>query len=109
MHRAPHTKSNQHWTIGQVERVNRVIKEATVNRVHHESHDQLRTHLSNSMAAYNFAGRFKTLSGLTAHEYIAKIWTSEPDRFIVNRLHDMPGLNTCKAQGSWDATWHPCR
>ena len=38
--------------------------------------------------------RLKTLSGLTPYEYIAKIWTSEPDRFIVNLIHQMPGLNT---------------
>jgi hypothetical protein len=46
------------------------------------------------MAAYNFARRLKTLSGLTPHEYVAKIWTSEPDRFIVDPIHQMPGLNT---------------
>ena len=27
-------------------------------------------------------------------EYIAKIWTSEPERFIVNPIHQMPRLNT---------------
>jgi len=31
---------------------------------------------------------------LTPYEYIAKIWTSEPDRFIVDPIHQMPGLNT---------------
>ena len=88
------TKPNHPWTNGQVERMNRTIKEATVKRFHYESHDQLRTHLADFMAAYNFARRLKTLSGLTPYEYIAKIWTSEPDRFIVNPIHQMPGLNT---------------
>ncbi len=74
--------------------MNRTIKEATVKRFHYESHDQLRTHLADFMAAYNFARRLKTLSGLTPYEYIAKIWTSEPDRFIVDPIHQMPGLNT---------------
>jgi len=46
------------------------------------------------MAAYNTARRLKTLGGLTPYEYIAKIWTSEPDRFIVDPLYQMPGLNT---------------
>lgn len=32
--------------------------------------------------------------GLTPYEYICKIWTSEPDRFIVDPIHQMPGLNT---------------
>ena len=40
------------------------------------------------------ARHLKTLSGLTPYEYIAKIWTSEPNRFIVNPIHQMPGLNT---------------
>ncbi len=88
------TKPNQPWTNGQVERMNRTIKEATVKRLHYENHDQLRTHLADFVAAYNFARRLKTLSGLTPYKYIAKIWTSEPDRFIVDPIHQMPGLNT---------------
>ena len=44
--------------------MNRTIKEATVKRFHYESHDQLRTHLADFMAAYTFARRLKTLSGL---------------------------------------------
>ncbi|MEQ3746862.1 MAG: IS481 family transposase, partial [Henriciella sp.] len=46
------------------------------------------------MDAYNFARRLKTLNGLTPYEYICKIWTSEPDRFILNPIYQMPGLNT---------------
>lgn len=61
---------------------------------HYDSHDQLRTHLSDFIAAYNFARRLKTLNGLTPYEDICKIWTSEPDRFILNPIHQMPGLNT---------------
>ncbi|WP_162791914.1 integrase core domain-containing protein, partial [Sulfitobacter sp. DFL-23] len=87
------TKPNHPWTNGPVERMNRTIKEATVKRGHYDSHDQLRTHLADFMAAYNFARRLKTLSGLTPYEYICKIWTSEPDRFILNPIHQMPGLN----------------
>jgi len=51
-------------------------------------------HLADFMAAYNFAYRLTTLRGLTPYEYIAKIQTSEPDRFIVDPIHQMPGLNT---------------
>ena len=87
------TRINHPWTNGQVERMNRTIKDATVKRFHYDSHDQLRTHLADFMAAYNFARRLKTLGGLTPYEYICKVWTSEPDRFILNPIHQMPGLN----------------
>ena len=50
-------------------------------------------HLTNFMAAYNFARRLRTLGGLTPYEYICKIWTSEPDRLILKAIHKMPGLN----------------
>ena len=88
------TKPNHPWTNGQVERKNRTIKDATVKRFHYETQVQLRTHRADFLAAYNFARRLKTLSGLTPYEYICKIWTSEPDRFILDPIHQMPGLNT---------------
>ena len=88
------TKINHPWTNGQVERMNRTIKDATVKRFHYDSHDQLRQHLDDFIAAYNFARRLKTLKGLTPYEFICKRWTSEPERFIIDPIHQMPGLNT---------------
>ena len=88
------TRPNHPWTNGQVERMNRTIKDATVKRYHYGSHDELRGHLDDFIDAYNYARRLKMLSGLTPYEYICKIWTSEPDRFIVDPIHQMPGLNT---------------
>ena len=46
------------------------------------------------MAAYNFARGPKSLGALTPYEYICKIWSSEPDRFILNSIRQMPGLNS---------------
>ena len=74
--------------------MNRTIKEATGKRFHYHDHDQLRAHLADFMAAYDFGRRLKTLNGLTPYEYICKIWTSEPGRFTLNPIHQMPGLNT---------------
>jgi transposase InsO family protein len=88
------TKVKHPWTNGQVERMNRTIKEATVKRYHYDNHDELRTHLTDFINAYNYARRLKTLSGLTPYEYICKIWTKEPERFILNPTHQMPGLNS---------------
>jgi transposase InsO family protein len=87
------TRPRHPWTNGQVERMNRTIKEATVQRFHYATHDQLRTHLSDFVAAYNFGRRLKTLRGLTPYEAICKVWTDEPYRFTLDPLHQMPGLN----------------
>ena len=87
------TKPKHPWTNGQVERMNRTIKEATVKRFHYDDNDQLRRHLAEFVAAYNFGRRLKTLKGLTPYEFICKRWTSEPDRFTLNPLQQMPGLN----------------
>jgi len=73
------TKVKHPWTNGQVERMNRTIKEATVKRYHYDSHQQLVTHLTDFISAYNFARRLKTLKGLTPYEYICKTWTKEPE------------------------------
>jgi hypothetical protein len=35
--------------------------------LHYESHEQLRVHLADFMAAYDFARRLKTLSGFTPY------------------------------------------
>ena len=88
------TKINHPWTNGQVERMNRTIKDATVKRFHYDSHEQLRQHLQDFIDAYNFGRRLKTLKGLTPYEFICKRWTSEPDRFIIDPIHQTPGLNT---------------
>ena len=88
------TKPNHPWTNGQVERMNRTIKDATVKRYHYDDHDQLRAHLRNFVDAYNFARRLKTLKGLTPYEFICKCWTSDPKRFKLDPRHQMPGLNT---------------
>lgn len=88
------TKPKHPWTNGQVERMNRTIKDATVKRFHYDDHDQLKRHLADFISAYNFGRRLKTLKGLTPYEFICKCWTSEPERFILDPLHQMPGLNT---------------
>ena len=62
------TQINHPWTHGQVERMNRTIKEATVKRYYYQSHDHLKQHLHTFLLAYNFAKRLKTLKGLTPYE-----------------------------------------
>jgi transposase InsO family protein len=88
------TKVNHPWTNGQVERMNRTIKEATVRRYHYDSHDQLRAHLQLFVDAYNHARRLKTLRGLTPYEFICQVWTKDPDRFGLDPSHHIPGPYT---------------
>jgi transposase InsO family protein len=87
------TKIKHPWTNGQVERMNRTIKEATVKRYHYDSHQQLETHLNDFIAAYNFARRLKTLKGLTPYEFIYQQWQKQPSLFISNPHHQNMGPN----------------
>jgi len=61
---------------------------------HYGRHQQFKNHLVNFVNACNYGRRLKTLKGLTPYEYICKIWTTEPKRFRVDPIHQMPGLNT---------------
>ena len=88
------TKPNHPWTNGQVERMNRTLKEATVRRYYYDTHNQLKEHLANFVDAYNFAKRLKTLKGLTPVEFITKQWTKEPHRFKQKPDHLFAGLNS---------------
>jgi transposase InsO family protein len=90
---AKHRLPGSPWTNGKVERMNRSIKDATVKRYHYENHDQLRSHISDFLDVYNDARRLKTLSGLTPCKYIGMIGVSEPDGFIPNPIHQLPGRN----------------
>ena len=83
------TKPNHPWTNGQVERSNRTIKEATVQRYLCDSDEELRRHLDDFFDAYNFGRRLK---GPTPYEFLLKKWTSEPNRFSLTQPPNA-GLN----------------
>jgi hypothetical protein len=78
--------------------MNRTIKEATVKRYHYENHDQLRQHLGDFIAAYNFGRRLKTLKGLTPYEAIFSAWQKEPHRFTSDPHQLSPGSNIYTAR-----------
>jgi len=88
------TKVNHSWTNGQVERMNRTSKEATVKRYYYDTYEALANHLHAFINAYNFAKRLKTLKGLTPYEFIIKIWQNDPEKFIMNPLLHSLGLNS---------------
>ena len=82
------------WTNGQVARMNRTLKEATVRRYHYSSHDELRQHLQLFLDADNYGRRLKTLRGLTPDEFVGKTWTEQPHRFRVDPSHLKAGPNS---------------
>ena len=89
------TKVKYPWTNGQVERMNRTIKEAPVKRFYYETHKQLKEHLNLFLRAYNFARRLlKMLKGLTPYEYIVKCRQNDKERFKIYSNHDTLELNT---------------
>jgi hypothetical protein len=77
---------------GQVKRMNRTLKDATMRRYHDDVHDQLRAHLQPILDGYNYARRLKTLRDLTPYEFICKSSTEQPYRFRVDPTHLTPGL-----------------
>lgn len=88
------TQPNHPWTNGQVERMNRTLKDATVHRYHYQTHQQLKTHLDTFIMAYNFAKRLKTLQGLTPYEFLCQQWQQHPEYFLSDPSHHTLGLYT---------------
>src|SRR5215211_7179176 len=86
------TKVKHPWTNGQVERMNRTLKEATVHRYHYDTHDALRQHITTFVMAYNLAKRLKTLKGMTPYEFICQQWQDHPERFTRDPYHLTLGL-----------------
>jgi transposase InsO family protein len=86
------TKPAHPWTNGQGERMNKTIKEATVNRYYYDTHQQLRQHLQTFINAYNFAKKLKSINGLTPYEFIINSWKSNPASFRINTPHYNAGL-----------------
>ncbi|MGI4883738.1 MAG: IS481 family transposase [Janthinobacterium lividum] len=88
------TKPAPPWTNGPVERMNRTIKKATVQRFHHQTTDELNEHLQAFLLAYSHAKRLKTLRGLIPHEFGCAQWQKNPPIFTRDPTHLTLGLYT---------------
>jgi len=87
------TKVRHPWTNGQVERMNRTIKDATVKTYHYESFLKLQQHLQSFLAAYNCAKRLKSIKLKTPLEFITEKFLNKPVLFKYNPYHYYLRLN----------------
>lgn len=88
------TKPFHPWTNGQVERMNRTIKEATIRAFHYTSLEQLQSHLTDYLWAYNSARPLRALKGKTPIGFILEQWQKEPERFYDDPSHFFAGPHT---------------
>lgn len=80
------------WTNGPVERMNRTIKEATLQRHYYQTTDEPNEHLQPFLLVYNHAERLKTLRGFTPHEFVCAQWQKNPATFTHDSTHLILGL-----------------
>ena len=87
------TLSYHPWTNGQVERINRTIKEATIKKYYYKNHEKLQNHLNTFLNAYNYAQPLKVLKGSTPYEKVLLYLNSLDDKSKINPMHLSSGRN----------------
>ena len=85
------TKVRHPWTNGQVERMNRTIKEATVKQYHYDTLEQMQSHLDMYLNAYNMAKKLRALKYKSPIEFLMDKAKSFHYIFKNNPFHHFPG------------------
>ena len=79
------------WTNGQVERINKTIKDATVKKYYYDNHKKLQNHLNIFLNAYNYAKPLKTLKGLTPYEKVLLYLKTKMGKSKINPIYKTLG------------------
>ena len=87
------TQYRHPWTNGQVERMNKTIKDFTVKKYYYATKKQLGEHLHDFLMAYNFSKKLKSLKFMTPYEKIIKTWNENKGLFKSDPNLYLVGLN----------------
>jgi hypothetical protein len=98
------TKPYHLWTNGQAERMNRIVKDATIKAFHYPGLEALEAHVLAFVRAYNFAKHLTPLRWRPPFEAICDAWAKDRSIFKINPHHLIPGPNTVAIQTSMNAS-----
>ena len=87
------TKFRHPWTNGQVEIMNRVIKDATTKQFHYESVEAFKKHLMAFLMLYNFQRLLKSLKFISPWQAVCQYYSINPNAFTENPTCKTVGLN----------------
>ena len=87
------TRPYRPQTNGQVERMNRTIKQATTKTYHYDSIDKLKRHLNSFIVAYNCAKKLSALKRKTPYQTLLTWYQHHPKLFNKNPYHFSLGSN----------------
>jgi len=87
------TKFAHPWTNGQVEKMNHIIKTATLKLFHYETIEEFSSHLAKFLNYYNFSKKLKSLKFNSPYDIIQKKYQEKPKLFKKNPLHYCVGLD----------------
>lgn len=87
------TKFKHPWTNGQVEAMNKTIKNHTTKKYYYETAESLKKHLMAFLMLHNHQRKLKALRFKTPYDKIVEIWKIKPELFRINPLLKTVGLN----------------